>query len=324
MEKTTCLITLLFFNIFYAIAQEYDFDGQVVSPAEFVVWAVEGTAAYTDDGSDSAQNLISGMTLKENGILELKKNAMVKLSWKDQILVLSKRGTYSLRNEAKKLADANPDLHVSDFMKAIGEASDFGEPGSGNANEGSVKKDTNEGSDQVLGKQIKAIMPIGGMVPLKTITFSWTGVNDVQAFRINIYQSSNQPPIFSALTENNSFTIDVAQLAIEKGEPYFWQVETTSTPETKSEMIQLIFTGKNEDLDVIRGLLSDREYSYAAPWLKLLQEAHALAKEQMLYSANEKYKQGLKEFGDISTVRKMYARFLTEQGLEALAREVME
>ena len=327
MKKVIFLTTILTCCLLNIQAQEFDFDDSGGTTSIFVVWNVEGSAEYTEDGSTTAQEVISGMTLKETGTLDLKKNSRMKLSWKDQTLILTKKGTYSLKNEAKKLADLSASSPPSDgFLEAMAAASGFGEPGDGDGDResGSAKSDTTGGSGWGTRNTINIIMPIGGLVPMEQITFSWAGISEVSGFRINIYNRMDQPAIFSALTMNNSFTVDVAQLYISDEEEYSWQVENVSDPSIKSKMTTIHFTEKDQDMEVIRGLQSDREYSYSQPWMKLLREAYALQKEEMFYAANEKYKQGLKEFNNVQTIRNMYAVFLNMHGLDALAAELMK
>ena len=71
-------------------------------------------------------------------------------------------------------------------------------------------------------------------------------------------------------------------------------------------------------------MLSDREYSYSDPWLKLLREAYALQKADMLYEANEKYQKGLKEFSANQTIKKMYAKFLDDNGLAEVTNTLID
>lgn len=329
MKKIFFLTAALICSLSNVNAQGLDIDESAVSSSPFVVWHVEGSAEYLEDGSDVAQKIFSGMTLRETGKLTLNKNSQMKLSWKDQILILSKKGTYSLKNEAKKLADlsaSTPAPDIDDFVMAMGAASGFGEPGAGDGETegGSAKRDTSGGYDPGTREALNVIMPVGGLVPLDQITFSWAGISGPAGFRITVYDKTDKTPVFSAMTMNNSFTVDVAQLSLNEVDEYQWQVENASNPGIKSGLTTIMFTKKDQDMYVIRGLQSDREYSYSDPWLKLLREAHALQKENLLYSANEKYRQGLKSFSNNQMVKKMYALFLTNQGLEALAYEVMK
>jgi hypothetical protein len=116
----------------------------------------------------------------------------------------------------------------------------------------------------------------------------------------------------------------VSQLPIIEGDEYSWNIENLDEENLKSEKIIITFAGKNHDKEIIRGMLSDREYSYSDPWMKLLREAHALQKENMLYAANEKYKKGLEEYSDNKAIRNMYAMFLTNHGLGAVADQLFE
>jgi hypothetical protein len=326
MKKNTLLATIIFCSVLNINAQDIDFEGFDASPSPFVVWRVEGAAEYFDKGSTLAQNVVSGMILKESGTLNLKKKSYLELSWKDQTVILSKKGTYSLKNEAKKLANSGLNTPVlDDFVEEIGAASIFGDTvSSGETIIDSEKNETSEDADWGTRESINIIMPVRGIVLLESVTFSWAGLSGGEGFRINIFKKTNEPAIFSALTENNRFTVDVSQLSIIEEDQYYWQVENVSNPNITSEMASISFLKKNQDLEVIRGIQSFREYAYADPWLKLLREAHALQKENMLYAANEKYKQGLKDFSDNPMIKKMYARFLTKYGLGTIADEILK
>jgi hypothetical protein len=323
MKKIVLLTAIAIFSILAINAQEFGFEDSDASPTSFIVMHVEGSAKYLATGSSSEQNVVSGMILPGKGTLTLNKKSQLKLSWKNQTVILSKKGTYSLKNEANKLADAeagSPAPPTDDFLVALGAASGFGgsgDDGGENRKSGSGQADTLGGSGWGTGKSISPIMPIGGIVPLKSITFSWSGEGGDDGFRVNLYKGADA--IFSALTKNNKFTLDVSQLSISEDEKYSWNIENIADSSIKSEKTTIFFTGQNKDKEVIRGMLSDREYSYSDPWLKLLREAHALQKENMLYAADEKYKQGLKDFSDNLTIKKMYAQFLTKYGLGAIA-----
>ncbi len=320
MKKVTLSIALIFCLILNSNAQNYDL-GNTPSLTTFIVLDIEGSAEYLGEGSTDAQDVVSGMILPESGILTLGKKSQMKLSWKSQAVVLSKKGTYSLKNEALKLADASLNAPVLDeFLVELGAASGFGEPSGDGGNDSSSAKKENKGTLQ----EINIIMPIRGIVPMDLITFSWAGLSSDAGFRLNVYKNADQPAIFSALTMKNSFTLDVSQLSLIEGAEYSWQVENVSDSTIKSEASSITFGEKDQDLEVIRGMLSDREYSYSDPWLKILREAHALQKENLIYATNEKYKQGLKEFNDNITIKKMYAMFLNNNGLEALADQVFE
>ncbi len=326
MKKASLLTIVIICSLLNIKAQEINFEKPTGNATYFITMNVHGSAEYIEAGSNTPQNVVSGMILPETGILTLSKKSILKLCWKDQILILSKKGTYSLKNEVKKLSDSSMSAPVlDDFLIAMAAASEFVEPRVyGDVKRDVVKSDSTESSSRGAQKAINIIMPIGGIVTLEQITFSWTGICESDGFRMNIFNKPGQPVVFSAMTMNNSFTIDVAQLSVEEGEEYSWQVENVSNPDIKSELATIIFTEKYQDLEVIRGLQSDREYSYSDSWLKLLREAHALQKANMLYATNEKYKQGLKEFGSNLTIKKMYARFLKNNGLEALAYQVFE
>ncbi len=325
MKKITFLTTVIICSLVNIYAQDFELDDSNTSPAYFVVMHVDGSAKYLNAEGSTSQNLKSGMILPETGTLTLNKKAQVQLSWKNQSVTLIKKGTYSLKNEAKKLANSIPGEPVlDDFLIELGAASGYGEDEDGERKSGTAQHDTTGGSGWGTDKSINIIMPIGGVVPLNSITFSWAGISEDSGFRINVYKDSGKPAIFSAKTNNNSFSLDVSQLSVDMDEEYFWDVENASDPKIKSEKTNIIFTDKDQDKEVLRGMQSAREYSYSDPWLKLLREAHALQKANMLYAANEKYKQGLIEFSDNLTIKKMYAMFLTNHGLGALAGSVLK
>ena len=326
MKKNTFLTTILLLATLTSYAQEFDLGDSNIAPA-FVVMHIDGSAKYTADGNSEAQNIVSGMVLPGKGTLELNKKSHLQLSWKSQMLTLSKKGTYSLKNEAIKLADTEGGASTppsDDFLLELGAASGFGDSGEDPEprKSGDGQADTLGGSGWGTGKSINPIMPIGGIVPLKSITFRWAGEGGDDGFKINVYKGSNA--VFSALTMNNEFTLDISQLSVSENEEYAWDVEHAAESNSKTEKTTIIFTKKDKDKDVVRGMLSDRDYSYSDPWLKLLREAHALQKENLLYSANEKYQQGLKEFGDNQTIKKMYAMFLTNHGLGEMADTAFE
>ena len=323
--KKSFFYTILILSYFtQSQAQEFDLGNTPAVSSSFIVWQVEGSAEYFENANSSAQEVVSGMTLPEIGTIDLKKKSMLKLSWKSQTVILDKKGTYSLKNEAKKLADASGNEPVmDDFLMEMGAASGFGEEGGdGDGDRSRARRDTLGGSGWGSGKSINPIMPIGGIVPSDLITFSWAGESGEKGFNIQVYSLSDSKLIFSAATKNNSLTFDVSQLLLDEGEEYTWHVENMDEASIKSEKIKITFANKNQDEEVIRGMLSDREYSYSDPWMKLLREAHALQKENMLYAANEKYKEGIATYSDNKIIRNMYARFLTKYGLEAVADEL--
>ncbi len=328
MKKAIYLTILLIFSIPSIQAQDFDFgDSSASSP--FVVMHVKGTAKYLGDEKSNTQEVVSGMILPEKGTLTLSKKSQLKLSWKSQTVVLNKKGTYSLKNEAKKLADSGDanSPPADDFMMELGASSGFGDTGGDGDDDrdsGASHGDTTGGSGWGTREFFNAIMPIGGIVPKEAITISWAGISGDEGFRVNLFKGTDEKPVLSAMTKNNSFTLDVSQLTLAENVEYSWQVEDVLDPAIKSEKVAITFGNKDQDMEVVRGMLSDREYSYSDPWLKLLREAHALQKENMLYAANEKYKQGLNEFADNQTIKKMYARFLTKHGLKALADEVLK
>jgi len=325
MKKATFLSTVFIFFLSNTFAQQFDL-GKSDTPPSFVVLDIDGSAKYKEDGSSEDQDVKSGMTLSGTGTLTLDKKSQMKLLWKSQSVILDKKGTYSLKNEAKKLADASGNASASDdFLIAMGAASGFGEDGGDGDEEGrsgTAQGDTLGGSGWGKGKRLNVIMPIGGIVPTETITFSWAGESNESGYKISVYENSEV--IFSAITKNNRFTIDVSQLFIVDIEAYSWDVASVAEPNIKSEKITITFGHKDQDKDIIRGMLSDREYSYSDPWLKLLREAYALQKANMLYEANEKYQQGLKEFSDNKTIKNMCVKFLETYNLGAYAETLID
>ena len=74
--KKSILLLILFLSYFNSInAQEFDLGDANTTSSSFVVWQVDGSAEYFENGNTNAQKIVSGMTLPESGTIDLKKKS---------------------------------------------------------------------------------------------------------------------------------------------------------------------------------------------------------------------------------------------------------
>ncbi len=260
-----------------------------------VVSDVSGKVTYKEKGNDTAKPVSAGTVIPDDATVMVPDNASFTLANANRTLSVSKKGTYKMSVLA---ADVQVKGTESRFAKMAFAAKGYARDTSKN------KKGWGD-KDSLLFE-----MPLKGKLPLQTVTFRWTALNDNPSFKLVIFQKSLETPVLSVYTASNTFSFDPVQLAIKPGQACFAQVFLANDSKTASKVLSITFVPQKEVEMVIASLMNEQEYMKSDASKKLLLEAVELDAQDFKSSAALRYKRALKMDSGNVLASQMYAAFL--------------
>ncbi len=137
-----------------------------------------------------------------------------------------------------------------------------------------------------------------------------------ELYQIKLMSSTNEVPLFSAMTYQNNFSIDLGQIPLETEGELFWQVSVEGGK--MSHEIPFSLVNEEQKTTILNNLKQDPAYQKASDFQKRLLEAVTFEKNQMSFLAHKKYQKALKAKPENKVTKWLYDAFLEKNGLEAL------
>ena len=320
MKIIPTAIFICFLTCFFAQAQE----------SAIIVLSIKGQIEYMKDQSSEMQRLLPGMKISPSGAIKLADASKVSLLHHGKYIQLDEAGAYDLNTLIKK-----NDKALS--MNFAGRFWNFVSDGLSHSDD---KEDLNEYNEKLLsvagGVQgfaldepaLKTIMPAGGKIGTDIVTFNWKRSKNPSVFyHFKIQHVDDEALVFKAVLRDTSITLDFGQLVFHPEEMYEWWVEEEivgQENEMKSSDLRLFEYNPNGNKIYSKEAAQINEYKKADDFDKKWMEAIVMEQEDFVYDAYDRYSNLLLQNPDNLLIKKLFAAFLTRQGLTQEGEKLLE
>lgn len=137
-------------------------------------------------------------------------------------------------------------------------------------------------------------------------------------FQIILSSKDKDVPLFSALTYQNNFSIDLDQIGLDPNVELFWSVRVVGEDGKSSEAISIQMTDVDKKKSILETLNNDPGFQQASEFQQTLLKAVSFEKNNMQYLAQKKYQKALKAQPNNKVAKWLYDAFLSKNGLEVL------
>ena len=284
--------------------------GQTDLPA--VVTAVEGKVKYSPRQKGCLKKLDTGTTLAEEGRVNLKNGARLRVYYDGRFHTFTDPGKQSV----------SALMPAQERGVAGGFASDFGNfllaaAGGGTKDSGSDREKTGWGK-----KDFVAIMPFGGKVTDARTRFIWNEADGGLTYKVQIMAAGSDDPLLSRETTGGSLEINLEDAGLSRGRTYEWVVADASDANRQSARTSFTFASPAEKDQLLGKLKGMDNYQQGSDLEKGLMEAFLLERGEFFADANAHYLMLISQQPGNEIPKKAYRTFLNENGLSPLAKEV--
>jgi len=148
-----------------------------------------------------------------------------------------------------------------------------------------------------------------------SIEFTWHGMSSGNTYRLVVVDADNKI-IHEQTTSDTNIASQTASLGMQKGVVYYWHVEQANDASARTDEYALLIVDGNERnrvTEVIGEIGEDTESDTTAIGQLIL--ATAFEDLGLNYDAYRAYSRAITMAPDVQNYKRMYAEFLTRQGL---------
>jgi len=297
-----------------------------LAQADIVVQSVTGKVAYYAPQESKAQNVYPGMRLSSNGKIRCQSGATIKLLRNGEIFLVKGSKQFALRELDQKAKGGSNVGFMGRFSKFLsGSMKETQNDKELEANHRRYMEKARAGIDGFADQAfpIKTSLLYSGTLSTPYTEFRWSGAAVGEDNRFQLKRKTDGLVILTALMGDTVIWLNLAQLALESGAVYEWQLVDEKTGAGKSAKMTFVYDPAASD-KVLDDLRSTIDYQSASPAEQALMEAFSLEEAGFFYDAALIYTDAAKRYAGNFLVRDTQAAFLSRMGLLEAAKALLK
>jgi hypothetical protein len=297
-----------------------------MAQADIVVQSVTGKVVYYAPQESKAQNVYPGMRLSSNGKIRCQSGATIKLLRNGEIFLVKGSKQFALRELDQKSKGGSNVGFMGRFSKFLsGSMKETQNDKELEANHRRYMEKARAGIDGFGSKDfpIQTSLLYSGTLSTPYMEFRWSGAAVGEDNRFQLKRKTDGLVVLTALMRDTSIWLNLAQLALEAGAAYEWQLVDEKTGGGKSAKTAFIYQPNASD-QVLAELRGEKDYKEAGPAEQALMEAFSLEEAGFFYDAALIYTAAAKRYAGNLLVRDTQAAFLSRMGLLEAAKALLK
>jgi hypothetical protein len=295
---------------------------------------IKGEVWYTPATGAKARVYTIGYLIPP-GTLTLGAGASVGLNLSNEYVELKQPGEYELLELFGQGGEA--DGFLTKFSRFIRQGLDQSESAKKLENAYQQNQSNAQGNTRGFGdKGMYGIRPFGGTLSKGITYFTWQENTEAEYYEFRLIDSTSEDLVMMALTRGPAFLLSTADLILENGKTYYWEVfpvtpaKTTEKPslgmaKTTADPLRIHFTYSPQNLtSLLTPLQTSEPYrKLTDPVQQKLMEAMELEDNDFLYDAYQTYATALADNTDSLILRRTFAAFLARWNLRREAEGLL-